>query len=132
MIRVRSFDNSEIPAINEVIAGQKLGVPTLNNLIVNAILVDEKETIFGYGCVKLFAEAILLLKERISKKLKAQAVRASMKSAILFAKDAGVETLYIVSNDKGFSTVLRKTYGFRSYPGELLILDLEDVEGKNG
>ena len=132
MIKVRNFDNSEIPAINKVLAGQKLGVPTLNNLIVNAILVDDDEKIFGYGCVKLFAEAILILKNRLSKKLKAQAIRASMKTAILFSKDAGVETLYIVSNEPGFSDVLRKTYGFRSYPGELLILDLFDTEEKNG
>jgi hypothetical protein len=130
MIISREFFPEDVKGIDDVYKKQdEFGLPSLENIVINSTLVDsETGKIVGYGVVKLFAEAILLLDKDLKKKGKSQAVREAMKTAIVYCKDAGLECLYAISNTDGFSKVLRKSYGFKRVPGEILLLELNSEE----
>ena len=122
---IRDFKESDIKSIDKIFKNQpELGVPGLLNMITNATLEDDNGKIIGYGAVKLFSESILILDKSIPRKDKAKALREAMQVAILKSRDAGLEYLYAVSNDKNFTKVLQHNYGFRVVPGELLCLDI--------
>lgn len=127
MISARNFRTDDIAPIDDIFNRQsRFGVPSLNNLIQNATLEDENGKVVGYGCIKLFAEGSLLLDPDESKKVKAESVREAVRLMILFAKDAGLETLYVIGSTENFSQILRNKYGFKAVPGELLMMDLTE------
>lgn len=130
MIISREFLNEDIPGINDIFKKQpNSGIPSLRNMIVNSTLVDnETGKIVGYGAVKLFSEAILILDKEIKNKDKAQAVREAMRTAIAYSRNSSLEYIYAICEDERFSKVLRKSYGFKKVPGNVLILDLEGVK----
>lgn len=124
----RAFQLEDISGIDDIYNKQsEFGVPSLENVIVNSTLIDEETgKIVGYGAVKIFAEAILLLDPEMKKKEKVQAVREAMKTAIVFSKDAGIEYLYLIANNEGFSKTLRKSYLAERVPGETLVINLKE------
>lgn len=127
MITTREFKLSDIKSIDDIFnRNPSIGVPSLKNVVVNSTLAD-KTKVIGYGAVKLYAEATLILdKENLRKRERAQALIEAMKLALSSSKAAGLEYLHIVANDDSFSKVLCKHYGFKEVPGKLLVLDLEE------
>jgi hypothetical protein len=133
MIASREFRIEDIGSIDEIYHKQSIfGIPGLDNVIINSTLVDDSGKIVGYGAVKLFAEAVVLLDPELRKRDKALAIREAMKTAITYCKDAGLEYLYMISNLDGFTQVLRKRYCAKGVPGSLLMIDLTDRENSNG
>ena len=128
MIISRAFMMEDIKGIDDIYEKQsEFGVPSLENVVINSTLVDSVTgKIVGYGAVKIFAEAILLLDKELEKREKAQAVREAMKTAIIFSKDAGIEYLYLITGSDSFSKVLRKSYLAKRVPGETLMIDLKE------
>lgn len=126
MIISRKFMVEDIKGIDDIYQKQgEFGVPSLENVVINSTLIDSVTgKIVGYGAVKIFAEAILLLDKELSKKEKASAVRESMKTAIAYSKDAGIEYLYMITKSESFSKVLRQNYLAERVPGETLMIDL--------
>jgi hypothetical protein len=118
----------DIKGIDDIYEKQsEFGVPSLENVVINSTLVDSVTgKIVGYGAVKIFAEAILLLDKELEKREKAQAVREAMTTAIIFSKDAGIEYLYLITGSDSFSKVLRKSYLAKRVPGETLMIDLKE------
>lgn len=118
----REFRESDIMPIDEIYNRQpSLGVPSLKNMIINSTLEDEiTGKIVGYGVVKIFAEAVLILDKEIPKQDRAVALTEAMQTCLLFCKDAGVEVLYAVASDENFAKVLEKSYLFHRVPGTLL------------
>lgn len=104
-----------------------MGIPSLSYNLKNATLLKEDKVI-GYGTIKLFAEGFLILDSDLGLKDKCQAVREALKTMILYARDAGLEQLFVISNTSGYSRILRNKYGFKTVPGELLMLDLTEEE----
>lgn len=127
-IVTRELRDSDISPIDEIFRRQpNIDVPSLENMITNAVIENEKTgQILGYGAVKLFAEAILILDKQLSKRDKAQALVEAMRNAIVFSKDAGLEHLFAVASDPSFARVLENRYKFNRIPGVLLRLNLED------
>jgi N-acetylglutamate synthase-like GNAT family acetyltransferase len=125
-IITRELRQSDIPKIDEIYNRQSnIDVPSLNNMITNAVIENENTgKVLGYGAVKLFTEAILILDKQLSKRDRAQALVESMKNAIVFSRDAGIEHLFAVSNDPSFARVLENRYKFYKISGTLLRLDL--------
>ncbi len=133
MIATREFRVDDISSIDDIHKKQSAyGIPSLSNIVVNSTLVNtDTGQIIGYGAVKLFAEAIVLLDPDLSHKDKALAIKAAMETAIRYCKDAGLEYLYLISNLDGFTQVLRKRYTAKEVPGSLLMIDLteENLDG---
>jgi homospermidine synthase len=126
MIISRKFMVEDINGIDDIYQKQNdFGVPSLENVVINSTLVDSVTgKIVGYGAVKIFAEAILLLDKELGKKEKSQAVREAMKTAIVYSKDAGIEYLYMITKSESFSKVLRQNYLAERVPGETLMINL--------
>jgi hypothetical protein len=123
---------TDIGPINDIYNKQsEFGIPSLNNMIINST-AEKDGKVIGYGVVKLFAEAFMILDPYISKKDKAKAFVEFMQTAILFSKDSGLEQLFVIVNDPSFSTILCKKYLFKRVPGELLMLDLTEKEAEDG
>lgn len=128
MIELRDFKESDIEPIDDIFNRQsRFGVPSLKNVIENATIVKDGQVI-GYGTIKVFAEGVMLLDPDIDKKDKAVATRKAVTLMTLLAKDAGLEILYVIASSSSFSEILRKQYGFKAVPGELLMLDLTPEE----
>jgi hypothetical protein len=125
-IVTRELRESDINPIDEIYKRQsEIDVPSLKYMITNAVIENEETgQILGYGAVKLFTEAILILDKQVSKRDRAQALVEAMKNAIIFSRDAGVEHLFAVANDPSFARVLVNRYKFSEIPGVLLRLDL--------
>jgi len=128
MIVTKEFSARDIDEIDKIYSKQPLlGIPSLSYNIKNATLLKEDKVV-GYGTIKLFAEGFLILDSDLGLRDKCEAVREALKTMILFARDAGLEQLFVISNDNGFSRILRNKYGFKTVPGELLMLDLSEDE----
>lgn len=125
-IIARELREADIVSIDEIYNRQpQIDVPSLKNMVINTVIENENtRRVLGYGAVKLFTEAILILDKSISKKEKAQAVVESMKTAIVYSRDAGIEHLFAVASDPSFARVLVNRYKFSEIPGVLLRLDL--------
>ena len=133
-LTARNFKVEDIKAIDEIFNNQtEFGVPSLKNVLINSTVTDvESNKVIGYGVIKLFAEAYMILDHRESKKKRAEAFKQLMQIAIVHSKDAGLEELFILSNDLEFTTILCKKYAFKRVPGELLMLDLNERESEDG
>ncbi len=125
-IIARNLKREDVEKIDDIFQRNPIiGVPGLKNMVVNAVMEDtEKDQIIAYGAVKIFAEAILIMDKEVTKREKAEALMEAMKTAILFARDAGVEILYANSNDENFTRCLERRFKFKRVPGQLLCLDL--------
>jgi hypothetical protein len=126
MVTIKDFEDEDILPINAIFEGQSVfGIPSLKNVVKNATFLKE-EKIIGYGVIKLFAEGFLILDSELDLKSRSQAVREALKTMIVYAKDAGLEQLFVISNTESYTKILRKKYGFKAVPGELLMLNLEE------
>lgn len=131
MIQIKEFSARDIEPIDEIFRKDPvLGIPSLSYNLKNATLIKEDKVV-GYGTIKLFAEGFLILDSDLGLKDRCQAVREALKTMILYARDAGLEQLFVISTLDGYSRILRNKYGFKTVPGELLMLDLseEEVDG---
>lgn len=124
---VRDLTVKDIDQIDDIFQrNPSVGVPSLNYMIVNAV-TEEDGKIVGYGAVKLFAEAVLILDKEARKRDRANTVTELMKTAIAYCRDAGVETLYANSNDENFTKCLEHRFKFHRVPGTLLCLELDQT-----
>lgn len=130
MIQIKEFSSRDIDGIDSIYKKQAVfGIPSLSYNVKNATLIKE-EKIIGYGVIKLFAEGFLILDSDLSLRDRCQAVREALQTMIVYARDAGIEQLFVISNSDGYSSILRNKYGFKTVPGELLMLSLsEEVDG---
>ncbi len=126
MIIARDFRKEDIAPINDIFErNPSISVPSLKYMIINVVTErEEDKKIVAYGALKIFAEAVLIMDKEMPKRDRAQALIEAMQTAILYARDAGVEVLYANSNDDNFTRCLENRYKFVRVPGTLLCLDL--------
>lgn len=126
MIYLRDFDNSDILDIDAVYRKQPWnGVPSLKNVIVNRTIFKD-QTIVGYGVVKRFAVATMVVDPDLRKRDKAEIVRGMLRIAIESGRVNGLEQLYLTTPMENFADVLRNSYGFVNCLNPFLVLDLEN------
>lgn len=129
---LRKFQMDDIDSIDEIFnrRGKDIGIPSLKNVIVNSTIVQDNKVI-GYGVVKAYAEAVLILDPTIRKRSKAAAVVNGLDFAIEQCKIAGVEQVFIFSNDKNYTKLLKKHYGFKETSGTTLFIELDEDKEKS-
>lgn len=124
-VRLRDFRESDIVGISDIHEKQPgLGVPSLSNVITNRTVVDG-DKVLGYGVLKHFAEAVLIVDNDISIRQRAEVARQVMYCVIADATLAGLEQLYLTTNHKGWQAVIQKHYGFVQCPDPFFLLNLE-------
>jgi len=123
---------SDVKQIDRIFkARDDVGVPSLKNVIINSTIVDsETQEIIGYGVVKCYAEAVLILDPNIRKRVKCSAVATGVNFAIEMCKRKGIEQLFIFSNTDPYTKVLKNKFGFKQASGVTLFLELGSDEEK--
>lgn len=130
MINIRPFEINDVKSIDDIYRSQEsLGVPSLSNVVSHAVITKD-ETVVGYGSVKLFAEAYLLLLPSLSRLEKTRAIMKSLELGIKTSKEARLEQLFLITDDRHYSDLLKEHYKFKEVPGKLLMLDLGEENGK--
>lgn len=124
---VRDLQSKDIDKIDDIFQrNPAISVPSLNYMIINAV-AENNDKIIGYGAVKIFAEAVLILDKEALKRDRASTVCELMRTAISYCRDAGVEILYANSNDENFTKCLEHRFKFHRVPGTLLALELDQT-----
>jgi hypothetical protein len=94
-------------------------LPSLSNTITHAV-VEDGEKILGFGEVKVFAEAIMVLDKNKNDRTKAITMKALMTKAIEDCKKIGIEQLHVSVKDDKFIEILEKHYEFEKVKGIIL------------
>jgi hypothetical protein len=125
-IKARGFKLSDINEISRIHKRQpELGVPSLQKVLVNCTFIDQDQgKVVGYGVLKVFAEAVLIIDKRITKASKAIALKEGMEIAIAGCKQRGIEQLYIITSFPGFAGILQKHYSAKKCAGDTLLIEL--------
>jgi hypothetical protein len=125
MIKLRSLAKSDIITLNDLWEKywNDYSLPSLKNRVIDALAVDEKDRIIGYGQVKLFAEAQLFLDPTARKRDRVAALKLLMDEAQRGVHKAGLEDLYVFIKNPDFAVLIAQRYGFERViePGELLL-----------
>jgi len=127
-MRVREFEfGRDVAPIDEIFKRQpELGIPSLYNVLDNAIIEKEDGSIAAYGVVKIFAEGVLIMNRDFTRKReKAEVVLKMINRAIESCKTQGIEKFIVISNDDAYTKVLKKHFGFERMSGETLFLELK-------
>lgn len=127
LVNLRDFKLDDIEPIDKIFRKQpNIGVPGFKHLISNSTIINDKDEVIGYGCIKGFSEGILILDKSRSKKERALAVKLSVDKAIEEARLNGIENLYFLTSNTSFADILRKRWRFKNVNEEVLILRLDD------
>lgn len=122
---LRPFTPADILQIDELWRANWQGrssMPNRANSIVDAVIEHEGE-ITAYGQVKLFAETMLFLDHRRSKRERVAALKLLMAEALQGVKALGIEETYAFIQDPSFARLISSRYGFQlvESPGMLLL-----------
>lgn len=116
-------DLEAIDDIYEKYYKNQFGLPNLNATVSHGIIEDDKGVI-GFGMVKLFAEAIMILDKIRSTRDKSRAMKALMYKALADSKRVGLNQLHVTVDDEEFAKKLEKHYGFKRVRSIVLVRNL--------
>ncbi len=102
----------------------ELGIPSLHNVLVNSTFVNDKGKVVGYGVLKIFAEAVLIVDKKLGKLSKGKILKDGMEIALNGCKQRDIEQLYIITSFPDFPEILQKHYQAKICPGKTLLIDL--------
>lgn len=123
-IKIRDFSDEDIPEIDKIHKKQpELGVPSLRHVLVNKVF-EENGRIVGYGVIKIFSEAVLIIDKDISKVSKGRVLKTGMKIALDTCKKNKLEQLYLITSFPNFANILAKHYKARLCNGSTMLIDL--------
>ncbi len=93
-------------------------------------IVKKEEKLLGYGIVKRFAEAVLVLDKDKTQREKVGTLISLLKAAIRECQIARIDDLHVFSTDPQFSKLLINQFGFQRVKGDALVFDLRNENGK--
>ena len=124
-MRLRAFRDEDIPAIDRIWRehhSHDFSVPDRENMIVDAVIVNNDDEVVAYGQVKVFAEAMLILDLGSSQRDKITAIQLLMLEAFRGCDQAGIKQVYAFIKDPAFATLISRHFGFDVVDkGELLL-----------
>jgi len=124
-MRLRSFRETDIEAIDRIWQehhSDAFSVPDRSNSVVDAVVENDKGKLIGYGQVKLFAEAMLIMDLNATRREKIQTIKLLMLEAFRGADVAGIKQMYAFIQDPDFALLIKRHFGFDTVnKGELLL-----------
>lgn len=120
---IKASDLAELDRIHEHC--QTFGVPKLTNLIDDKVVTSPDGSIVGYGMLKMFPEAIMILDTSKSVRQRMEALNEFILHAIEVAKGNSVEQIHAFVEDEKFAHLLIERYGFNTVRSKPLVLNLE-------
>lgn len=112
MLSVRKRKAEDIGAINDLNQKQAFRITSIDNCIIDRMVVDGNDLPIAYGIVKDFAEAIILVDTKAPKLSRTKALRELMKVAIFGTKSAGLTQLHCFVRDENVARLLERKFNF--------------------
>ena len=122
----RRIKLSDLPLIDRIwrkFHKSGFGIPGRANIVTQGV-VEKDGIVLGYGQVKVFCEAIMVLDLDIPQRDKIDVIRKLMEIAIMDSTKTGYEQLHVFVQNPEFAKILKKHFGFQSCSGEALVLNL--------
>ena len=121
---MRDLERDDLVVLDEIHARchQSFPPPELSNLIDDKIITDKNGDIIGYGMLKLFPEAIMILDTAKPLRDRVEALNEFMVRAIGVSAQYG--QIHAFVNDEKFSHLLIERYQFRPVRDKALVLNL--------
>ena len=91
---------------------QSYSVPGVENAIVDAVARNGDGRLIGYGQLKMFAEAILILDPTTEKRDRVDAMNKLIFKAIQGAEKWHLRDIYAFAKDPEFADIIVKHFGF--------------------
>jgi hypothetical protein len=96
-----------------------------NPLYFYTLVIENDGKVIGAGSVKLTAEAILILDENQSLRVRVEILKELMLSLMFQCQKLGLIDVHaFLTGDTEIGRVLKKHYGFDTHTGEVLVLNL--------
>src|SRR5271169_4570853 len=104
----------------------KYSLPSLLNSFCTGVVVNESDEFAGFGQVKAYAEAIILLNKDMSHIQQVKALKTLEHAVRKRLVGTHVEELHchIHPDSNGYARELIDHFGYREIPGSYLVLDL--------
>lgn len=119
----RREDILEIDEIYRKCHEDKFSLPDLSNSVTHAVIVN-KDAIIGFGVVKVYAEAVMILDLDQSKVDRLQAMEKLMQEAVRGCVEAGINQLHVSVKDSKLQRLLERHYEFRVVQGTVLFREI--------
>lgn len=127
-MHIRRYRPSDLEAVSKLWEkhySQEFSLPSLLPRIVEAVVEDDWGEIVGFGVVKVFAEAVMVLDKDRSTRDRAESMDLLMKLAVDGVSQVGAKQLHVFVSDENFGNVLRKHYDFKEPSLKVLVKEIE-------
>jgi hypothetical protein len=120
---IRDGDLKQIDDIYQRCHQGKIQLPSLSNQITSAV-VEIQGRVVGFGIVKAFAEAIMLLDTQELRVHRIHAMDLLMLEAFRGCASAQVEQVHVAIHDERLEKILKKHYGYDNRVGTILYREI--------
>jgi hypothetical protein len=122
---LKPIDLNRINEIYETHYKDDFSIPNLNNCIGSGVVVNDSE-IIGFGMIKLYPEAIILLDKSASSRNKSLALKTLFNEAKRACFSRGFEEFSAHTIDDNYTNLLIKHFKFEPMEGKRLLINLEE------
>lgn len=122
-MEINFLENKDIPNVSKLwdeYYSHEFGLPDLTRTVTHA-KVEENGKLIGFGMVKLWPEAIMILDQSQSKITQAKVMKKLMQYAIDACKHYNVEQLYATTVSTTIADLCRDHYEFKDLPRIVLV-----------
>lgn len=118
----RKPTKKDLPKIKELCDAQGIEVPNFRNCL-EYYIIEQEGKIIGFCAIELFAECIIALDPKASKRKRSVALVVADKISQLVAGENSCKRLHIVVKDK-MAKIMKKHFGYTPVDGLLMEKDL--------
>ena len=120
---IRKSELSDVSRILQLCSNREYDADPFRDILSDRVIVNG-ERLSGYGAVKRFTEAVLVLDKQGSTREKVESLKKLMNAAIFETKKVGVSELHVFTTDDSFANILKKHFNFVNIKGHALVREL--------
>ncbi len=124
---IRPLRREDLERIDEIYRqghDESFSLPDMSNTLTSAVVVDDNDKVVGFGVVKVYAEAIMVLDPDQSKMNRIVEMDQLFSEAYRACEEVGLQQLHVFVQDPGLQRLLTKHYGFKVATGVALVKEL--------
>lgn len=124
-LNLRRPIDKDVPKIEEI--GKAYSF-TLPDRFLHAAVVEKNDEVIAFGLIHIIIEAILICQG--SDREKVELIRMLLKQAKEDTVYYKYNQIHVFVKDESFANILEKHFGFKDAVGRVLVLNIEDENGK--
>ena len=127
-MHLRRYRNSDLEAVSklwEKYYKEEFSLPSLFPEIIEAVIEDDWGEIVGFGVVKVFAEAVMILDKDRTTRERVETLDLLMDFAVDGVRAANLKQLHVFVSDGNFGNILKKHYEFKEPELKVLVKEIK-------